>query len=100
MKKSRKFLLPLKYYNFLIYKNQYHPLETYVIFCGLSRSPNSAYTRERKSESEIEQQKQNFQALLQELGEASSTQLESILARREVVDPEPELRPEILAYFK
>ena len=45
---------------------------------------------------EIEQQ-QSFQALLQQLGQASLTQIESALARREMVEPEPELSPQTIA---
>ena len=45
---------------------------------------------------EIEQQ-QFFQALFQQLGQASLTQIESALAEREMVEPEPELSPQTIA---
>jgi len=40
---------------------------------------------------EIEQQ--SFQALLQQLGQASPTPIESALTGREMFEPEPELSP-------
>lgn len=48
------------------------------------------------AENIIQQQKTEFEALLQRLGKASSTDIETILAQREVVEPEPELSPEIV----
>ncbi|MBE9015770.1 hypothetical protein IQ272_06375 [Chroococcidiopsidales cyanobacterium LEGE 13417] len=45
---------------------------------------------------EIEQQ-QFFQALFQQLGQASLTQIESALAEREMVEPEPELSSQTIA---
>lgn len=45
---------------------------------------------------EIEQQ-QSFPALLQQLGQASPTQIELALAEREMVEPEPELSPQTIA---
>ncbi|WP_168537106.1 hypothetical protein [Anabaena sp. UHCC 0253] len=40
---------------------------------------------------------QNFKTLLQLLGKASESQIKSVLAKREVVQPEAELSPEIIA---
>ena len=45
---------------------------------------------------EIEQQ-QFFQALFQQLGQASPSQIESALAEREMVEPEPELSSQTIA---
>lgn len=39
---------------------------------------------------------QSFKTLLQRLGEASENQIKSVLAEREVVQPEAELTPEII----
>ncbi|WP_413173414.1 hypothetical protein [Anabaena azotica] len=40
---------------------------------------------------------QNFKTLLKGLGKASESQMKSVLAEREVVQPEAELSPEIIA---
>ncbi|MFN7658968.1 MAG: hypothetical protein ACK5P3_12685 [Dolichospermum sp.] len=39
---------------------------------------------------------QNYKTLLQRLGTASENQIKSVLAEREVVQPEAELTPEII----
>ncbi|PSB40734.1 hypothetical protein C7B80_32715 [Cyanosarcina cf. burmensis CCALA 770] len=52
--------------------------------------------KELATRAEIEQQ-QSFQALLQQLGQASPTQIELALAEREMVEPEPELSPQTIA---
>ncbi len=46
---------------------------------------------------EIKQQRQSFQALLQQLGQASPTEISSALAEREMVEPEPELSSQTIA---
>ncbi|MBD2390292.1 hypothetical protein RI030_09020 [Aphanizomenon flos-aquae NRERC-008] len=43
---------------------------------------------------------QSFKTLLQGLGKASESQIKSILAEREVVQPEAELTPEIISLTK
>jgi hypothetical protein len=40
---------------------------------------------------------QSFNTLLQRLGKASENQIKSVLSEREVVQPEAELTPEIIA---
>ncbi|WP_199317215.1 hypothetical protein [Planktothricoides raciborskii] len=49
---------------------------------------------------EVNQQQQDFQALVKKLGQASSTEVKSILDRREVVEPEAELSSDIIARFQ
>lgn len=49
---------------------------------------------------EVNQQQQAFQALLKELGQTSSVEVKSVLDQREVVQPEEELSPEIVARFQ
>lgn len=49
---------------------------------------------------EVNQQQQYFQALVKKLGQASSTEVKSILDRREVVEAEAELSPDIIASFQ
>jgi hypothetical protein len=55
---------------------------------------------ERVSEAEVSQQQQAFNHLLQQLGEASSAEVEAGLAQREQVEPEAELSPKIIARFQ
>jgi hypothetical protein len=43
---------------------------------------------------------QSFNSLLQGLGKASVSQIKSVLAEREVVQPEAELTPEIITSLK
>ena len=43
---------------------------------------------------------QSFKTLLQGLGKASKNQIKSVLAEREVVQPEAELTPEIITSLK
>ena len=43
---------------------------------------------------------QSFKTLLQGLGKASESQIKSVLAEREVVQPEAELTPEIITSLK
>jgi hypothetical protein len=45
-------------------------------------------------------QDQSFKTLLQGLGTASESQIKSVLAEREVVQPEAELTPEIITSLK
>ena len=46
------------------------------------------------------QQRVNFAALLQRLGKASEATIDEILAKRPVVDPEPDLHPETIEKLK
>ncbi len=59
-----------------------------------------AYSIQVISDEEIDQQKQSFPALLQKLGQTSPTAIASILAEREIVEPEEELTPEIIAHLQ
>jgi predicted HicB family RNase H-like nuclease len=74
-------------------------LNQYIVY-ALTRQVVSAYTIQATPIEEVNQQQQAFQALRQELGQASSVEVESVLAQREVVRPEPELSPEIIARFQ
>jgi len=71
-------------------------LNQYIVY-ALTRQAASADLIGTVPEGEIDQQKQSFQALLQQLGQASPTQIESALAGREMVEPEPELSPQTIA---
>lgn len=71
-------------------------LNQYIVY-ALTRQAASAYFIGVVPEEGINQQKQPFQALLQQLGQASPTQIESALAQREMIEPEPELSSEMIA---
>lgn len=70
-------------------------LNQYIVY-ALTRQVTLTYLIQATSEAEIDQQKQAFKALLQELGQASSAQIQSVLAEREVVEPEEELSSEVI----
>ncbi len=65
-------------------------LDQYILY-ALTRQVALAYSIQANSEPSINQQKQAFKTLLQELGQTDSTDINSILAEREVVEPESEL---------
>lgn len=74
-------------------------LNQYIVY-ALTRQVTLAYTVQPMPAEETGQQQQAFQALLQELGQASSTQIKSALEQREVAQPEAGLSPEIVARFQ
>ena len=71
-------------------------LNQYIVY-ALTRQTTLAYTVHRLSDEEIRQQRQAFERLLEELGEASTGEIESLLADREVVEPETELEKTAVA---
>ncbi len=71
-------------------------LNQYIVY-ALTRQVALAYTVQTTSVEEISQQQQAFQDLLHELGQASSTQIESALDKRAAVQPEEGLSSEIIA---
>ncbi|MEE3719885.1 YlcI/YnfO family protein [Tumidithrix elongata RA019] len=71
-------------------------LNQYIVY-ALTRQITSAYTVLTVPEAEVSQQKQNFNTLLRELGQASSTEVADTLRDRVIVQPESELTPEIVA---
>ena len=74
-------------------------LNHYIVYT-LTRQVTLAYTVQSTPLEEINQQQQAFQALLKELGQPSSTEIKSVLDKREVVQPEEELSPEIVVLFQ
>ncbi len=70
-------------------------LNQYIVY-ALTRQATSAYTVVPSAESP-EQQEQDFRSLLQQLTLGGEVEIASALADREVVEPEPELTPEVLA---
>ena len=74
-------------------------LNQYIVY-ALTRQVTMAYRVQAIPIEEVNQQQQDFQALVKNLGQASSTEVKSILDRREVVEPEEELSPDIIARFQ
>jgi HicB family len=70
-------------------------LNQYIVY-ALTRQATSAYTVVPAAESP-EQQEQDFRSLLQQLTPGSEAAIAAALVDREVVEPEPELTPEVLA---
>jgi predicted HicB family RNase H-like nuclease len=72
-------------------------LNQYIVY-ALARQTTLAYTVLTISEAEVKQQQLAFQSLLtKKLGHASSDEIESVLATRELVEPEPELSSDMVA---
>ncbi len=71
-------------------------LNQYIVY-ALTRQVSLAYSVQAVSEAEVEEQQRVFKALIQKLGQASSTAIDSILAERERVEPEAELSSEMVA---
>ena len=71
-------------------------LNQFIVY-SLTRQVASAYTVSPVSEADVNIQKQMFKSLLQELGEASPSEIEAALAERELVQVEEELTSETVA---
>lgn len=74
-------------------------LNQYIVY-ALTRQVASAYTVQVISEADRQQQQKNFDNLLEQLGKAEVTEIEKVLSQREVVQPEPELTPDIVNRLK
>jgi uncharacterized protein (DUF1778 family) len=70
-------------------------LNQYIVY-ALTRQAALSHVIQVVPESEVAQQQQAFQSLLKQLGEASSSEIESILAIREKVDAEAELSTDVV----
>jgi len=70
-------------------------LTQYILYI-LTRQIGSGYTVQVISEESVAQQEADYLALRQQWGKASPARVEEILAKREVVEPEPELKPEVI----
>lgn len=62
--------------------------------------PSVDYTVQPISKQEVSKQQTEFTHLLQKLENTSSADVEIALAEREVVEPESDLTPEIIAQFQ
>jgi predicted HicB family RNase H-like nuclease len=71
-------------------------LNQYIVY-ALTRQAVLAHAIQIAPEVEVEQQQQAFQLLIKQLGQASFTEIKSILATREQIEPEAELSSEVVA---
>lgn len=74
-------------------------LNQYIVY-ALTRQVSSAYKVEAISKEDIEKQQENFKHLLAQLGKADAEEIERVLSKREIVEPEPELTPDIINSLK
>ncbi|GBO54944.1 hypothetical protein APA_2995 [Pseudanabaena sp. lw0831] len=72
-------------------------LNQYIVY-ALTRKSSTAYTVQPIPQQEVKQQQSDFTNLLQKLGKAPSTEI--ALRDREIIQPEKELTPEIIAQFQ
>lgn len=70
-------------------------LTQYILYI-LTRQAASVYTVQVMPEEAVVHQEAAYLALRQQWSKASPTQVEEVLAKREVVEPEPELKPEVI----
>jgi predicted HicB family RNase H-like nuclease len=76
-------------------KREQTSLNQYIVY-ALTRQAAEAYTIHKLSEGAVAQQREAFDALLQNLGQASSEQVEKALAQREQTAPEKGLSPKLI----
>ena len=74
-------------------------LNQYIVY-ALTRQVSSAYTVETISKEDVVKQQENFDNLLTQLETADTKEIGKVLAQREVVNPEPELTPDIIDRLK
>ena len=74
-------------------------LNQYVVY-ALTRQVTTAYTVRKIPEDEVEKQQERYSVLLQSLRQTSDAEIEQVLAEREVVEPPPDLSPEVVARLK
>ncbi|MGK7953401.1 MAG: toxin-antitoxin system HicB family antitoxin [Xenococcaceae cyanobacterium] len=74
-------------------------LNQYIVY-ALTRQVLSAYTVQVIPEADRQQQQKNFDDLLAQLGKTGAKETEKVLSQREVVQPEPELTPDIVNRLK
>ena len=70
-------------------------LNQYIVYL-LTRQATLAYTVRALPEEDVAQQRAQFAALLQSLGQASYPEIEKVLAEREAVEPESGLSPDVV----
>lgn len=71
-------------------------LNQYIVY-ALTRQVTLTHTIEAVPEKIVEQQWTQFTELIQDLGQASDAEIKKVLAEREIVEPEFDLSPEVVA---
>jgi len=71
-------------------------LSQYILYV-LTRQAALAHGVQVLPEAEIKQQQQAFELLIKQLGQASSAEVESVLATREQTEPEADLDADVVA---
>ncbi|PZO42848.1 MAG: toxin-antitoxin system HicB family antitoxin [Shackletoniella antarctica] len=74
-------------------------LNQYIVY-ALTRQAALAHALQVVPEAEVKQQQQAFQLLIKQLGQASSAEIESVLATREQTEPEAELSADVVSRLK
>lgn len=74
-------------------------LNQYIVY-ALTRQVASAYTVQVIPEADRQQQQNNFDNLLAQLGKTEAKEIEKVLSQREIVQPESELTPDIVNRLK
>jgi hypothetical protein len=74
-------------------------LNQYIVY-ALTRQISTAYQVTSISPEKIEEQQRNFDRLINQLGQANSKEIATILSEREISAPEPELTPEAIAIIR
>ena len=74
-------------------------LNQYIVY-ALTQQVAFSYTVQTLSETDRQQQQQNFNSLVSQLEEATIKDIEQALSKREVVQPEPELSSDVVNRLK
>jgi len=74
-------------------------LNQYIVY-ALTRQTALAHAIQVVPQPEVEQQQQAFQSLIKQLGQASSAEIQSVLAAREQAEPEADLSADVIARLK
>ncbi len=74
-------------------------LNQYIVY-ALTRQATIAYSVQSLPEKAIAEQKAHYTALLQNLGQASFDEIESVMTERRAVEPEAGLTPDVVQAIK
>jgi uncharacterized protein (DUF1778 family) len=74
-------------------------LNQYIVY-ALTRQAALSHVIQISPQTEVEHQQQAFQSLIRQLGQASSAEIESVLATREHTEPEADLSADVIARLK
>jgi hypothetical protein len=74
-------------------------LNQYIVY-ALTRQAVLAHEIQIAPVAEVEEQKKAFQSLLKQLGQASTSEIESVLAARDRVEAEAELSADAVAHLQ